>query len=139
MTPATIIFHALSKTKCCIIFPRQFFKQDRRNTKKTRTSIQIAFLTIFKNIGTTYHFNTNLKTNFTRKKSFLLKALPKTQKAPKSIDISRHFHFSPFSKTYVKSITLATFSKLNSLTNKFTFHLNPLQHIQTLSKDCKVT
>jgi hypothetical protein len=118
---------------------RNFSQTDKQNTKKTRTSIQIALLTIFKNRRKTYHLNANLKANFTYKKSFSLEASPKTQKGQKHIDISRHFHFSPFSKTYVKSITLATFSKLNSLTNKFTFHLHPLRHIQTLSKDCKVT
>ena len=39
--------------------------------------------------------------------------------------INRQMHFSPFAKTWIKPITLATFSKLTSLTKKITFHLNP--------------
>ena len=123
--------------RCGFCF-RQFWNNNDKRKKHGHPQ-RIALLTILKNISKIHHFNKTLKTNFTHKKFIFTWNPTKHIKNTKHTDINRQLHFSPFSKTWVKPITLATFSKLTSLTTKITFPPNPLRHIQKTFNSMKIT
>ena len=105
--------------RCGFVF-RQFWNSNGKHKKHGHPQ-RIALLTILKKMSKTHHFNKKLKSNFTHKTFILTWSLTKHIKNTKHMDINRQLHFSPFSKAWVKPITLATFSKLTSLTKKNIF------------------
>ena len=96
-------------------------KQQWQTQKKHRHPQTVAVLTILKHIGNTQHYNKKIRNQLYSKKSFPLEMLANT----KNTDINRQLHFSQFSKTWIRPITLATFPKLISFTKKINSHLNP--------------